>query len=251
MGLAKRIRGLWTANFILFNIFHATRSDSPNHSHANPKIVYVSPFSSETRKQPSVSERQEDIYAVGGGYKLPDTSDYGAHPLPRLKPHDYSVANVVQDPIYSLPEISETVSIQDNYVEPGPDTYALPAQDSYASDYTSDEEHIHQVFVDHVNNHQQANVVPINNNYAEPAPETYGLPAPDTYDEPDLETYAQPVHDNYDSPLEEYVSETTEPAPVEPQAAPAPVLGLLQLLPLFVITVLAVIASTIVGALLG
>jgi len=186
MELSGRIVGLWTNCFLLFILPHLTLSDSPNHQHSNPKIVYVSPFASETRNQkhPSASARQANSYASGRDYQLPDTSDYGAHPLPVLKPHDYSNAIVVEDPKYTSPETPLEV-----YVEPAPDVYIEPAQD----------------------------------------------------------TYAQPIQDGYDSPLEEYVPEP----PVEPQSAPAPSLGLLQLLPLFVITVLAVIASTIVGALLG
>jgi len=168
--------------------------------------VYVSPFSSEPRNQQSASARQADSYAVGTGYQLPDTSDYGTHPLPILKTHDYSNAQIVQDPKYTEPEAPHEI-----YVEPVHETHV----------------HVH------------------------PAPDAYGEPAPDTYAQPAPDTYGEPVHHNYVSPLEEYVEEPPEEPPAEPQVAPAPALGLLQLLPLFVITVLAVIASTIVGALLG
>jgi len=156
--------------------------DSPNHSHTNPKIVYVSPFSSEPRKQQSASERDlhDESYAISGDYRLPE-----------------------------------------------------------ASDYTPDEEHIHQVFVDHVNNQHHEEVIPIEDNYGEPAHEDYAVPI--------HEHYAEPIHEH----LDEYAPPTEPPEAPEPQAAPAPALGLLQLLPLFVITVLAVIASTIVGALIG
>ena len=213
-----RIRGLRTASLILFNLFNLTWSDSPNHSHANPKIVYVSPFSSEPRAHHSASDRQANSVVPLAGTVGLGSSDYATNQLPLLKNHDYSNAVVVQDPAYATaPELVDVQAV-------GPAHVDEPL-------------HIH---VD-VPEPQPAYTQSTQEIYSQPAVETYGQPAPDTYGEPALDTYS-------------YSTSTTEapPAPpAEPQSAPAPSLGLLQLLPLFVITVLAVIASTIVGAIIG
>jgi len=236
MGLPKRIRSLRTVSLVLFSFFYSTLSDSPNHSHANPKIVYVSPFSSEPRFQHSASERQENSVVP-----LPGTgsSDYGLNPLPRLKNHDYSNAPIVEDPKYATEEpfdirvqspsfVDEPLHIHVQVPEDQQAAYSQPAYGEVTQD-----------------------------TYAQQAPDSYGKPVPaaDSYGQPAPDTYGQPV---VEPALATYEAEAPEPAPTpqetpaEPQAAPpAPALGLLQLLPLFVITVLAVIASTIVGAILG
>lgn len=202
MGLPKRTRGLRTAFLVLFSFFYSTLSDSPNHSHTNPKIVYVSPFSSEPRYQHSASERQENsvIPLAGTG-----SNDYGLNPLPRLRNHDYSNAPIVEDPKYATGEPFD-IRVQ-------------------SPSHIDEPLHIHV----------QVPAEPV------PAPDSYGQPAPDTYGQPVVEPA-----------LATYEAEAPAPIPQEtPAAPPAPALGLLQLLPLFVITVLAVIASTIVGAILG
>jgi len=244
MGLPKRIRGLRTASLVLFSFFYSTLSDSPNHSHTSPKIVYVSPFSSEPRFQHSASERQENSVVP-----LPGTgsSDYGVNPLPRLKNHDYSNAPIVQDPKYANEEpfnihvqspsfVNEPLHIHVQVPEDQQAAYSIPAYGEVTQDtYT-----------------QQAP-----DSYGEPVPaaDSYGKPAPavDSYGKPAPETYGQPV---VEPALPTYEKDALPPVPQEtpavpPAAPPAPALGLLQLLPLFVITVLAVIASTIVGAILG
>jgi len=196
MGLPKRIKGLRTTCLLLLNFFHATLSDSPNHSHANPKIVYVSPFSSEARIQ------QRDGNSV---HPLPGTSSsYPTNPLPILANHDYSNAVLIEDPKYATGLADEPLHV---HVQ----SPALAEED--VNVHVQSPTHVDETLHIHV-------------------------------DVPAEETYAQPVEE-----LDTYVPET----PPEPQVAPAPApqLGLLQLLPLFVITVLAVIASTIVGALLG
>jgi len=199
MGLPKRIKGLRTTCLLLFNFFHATLSDSPNHSHANPKIVYVSPFSSEARIQQSASERDGNSV-----HPLPGTSSsYSTNPLPILANHDYSNAVLIEDPKYATGLAEEPLHVHVQTPAVAEDDFNVHVQSPTHVDETL---HIH-------------------------------------VDVPAEETYAQPVEE-----LDTYVPET----PPEPQVAPpAPQLGLLQLLPLFVITVLAVIASTIVGALLG
>jgi len=249
MGLPKRIRGLRTAFLVLLSFFYSTLSDSPNHSHTNPKIVYVSPFSSEPRYQHSASERQENsvIPLAGTG-----SSDYGL-PLPRLRNHDYSNAPIVEDPKYATGEpfdirvqspshVDEPLHVHVQVPEDQQAAYSQPAygevtQDTYAQQSEPD---IHVQSPTHIDEplhiHVQVPAEPV------PAPDSYGQPAPDTYGvEPALATYEAEA----EAPIPQEI-------PPEPQAAPpAPALGLLQLLPLFVITVLAVIASTIVGAILG
>lgn len=240
MGLPKRIRGLRTALLVLFSFFFSTLSDSPNHSHANPKIVYVSPFSSEPRFQHSASERQENSVVP-----LPGTgsSDYGLNPLPRLRNHDYSNAPIVEDPKYAVEEpfdirvqspshVDEPLHVHVQVPADSQPAYGEVTQDTYAQ---QSEPQIHVQSPTHIDEplhiHVQVPAEPVS------AADSYGEPAPDTYGEPALATYE---------------AETPAPIPQEaPASPPAPALGLLQLLPLFVITVLAVIASTIVGAILG
>lgn len=208
MGLPKRIKGLRTTCLVLFNVFYATLADSPNHSHANPKIVYVSPFSSEARIQHSASERDGNSV-----HPLPGTSSSYAtnQHLPILQPHDYSNAQVVEDPKYAVAGAAE---------EP----LHLHVQTPSVAE---DDVNVHVQSPTHVDETLHIHV-----DVPDPQP-TYGQES-----EPIVEEYGV-----------EPQQETYEPEPQE--APPAPQLGLLQLLPLFVITVLAVIASTIVGALLG
>jgi len=227
MGLPKRIRGLRTACILLFHISNTVLADTPNHSHANPKIVYVSPFSSEARIQHSASERNENSVQP-----LPGTaSSYGPPPLPQLPNHDYS--QVIEDPNYATAVAEEPVNVHVQsptfvdetlhiHVDVPPDSQPAYGQETQPT-YGQEPEPAYGETV--------VVVDPVPDEYAEPAPDTYGEPAPTGYEEPPLDTYLAEVVD--------------EPAP------PPKKLGLLQLLPLFVITVLAVIASTIVGALLG
>lgn len=229
MGLPKRIRGLRTACIVLFNVSHVVLADTPNHSHANPKIVYVSPFSSEARIQHSASERNENSVQP-----LPGTaSSYGTPPLPRLPNHDYSNAQVIEDPNYATAVAEEPFNVHVQsptfvdetlhiHVDVPPDSQPAYGQETQPAYGLEPEPAYGETVVV---------VDPIPDEYAEPAPDAYGEPSPSGYEEPPLDTY-----------LAEVVSEPP-PAPKK--------LGLLQLLPLFVITVLAVIASTIVGALLG
>lgn len=225
MGLPKRTRGLRTAFLVLFSFFYSTLSDSPNHSHTNPKIVYVSPFSSEPRYQHSASERQENsvIPLAGTG-----SNDYGLNPLPRLKNHDYSNAPIVEDPKYATGEPFDIrVQSPSHIDEPLHIHVQVPADQQAAYSQPAYGEVTQDTYAQHPE--------PV------PAPDSYGQPAPDTY--------GQPV---FEPALATYEAEAPAPIPQEtPAAPPAPALGLLQLLPLFVITVLAVIASTIVGAILG
>jgi len=238
MGLPKRIRGLRTTCLVLFNFFHATLSDSPNHSHANPKIVYVSPFSSEARIQQAASARQENSV-----YPLPGTaSSYSTNQLPLIN-HDYSHAPIVEDPKYALPNsleepfnvhvqspghVDEPLNIHIDVPTGQLGAYAGPAFDAYQQPVL-DVQEVHEVLAaDDFNVHVQS---------------------PTHVDET--------LHIHVEVPTEAplipqlAVYEAEPPEQVAPPAPPAPTLGILQLLPLFVITVLAVIASTIVGALLG
>jgi len=241
MGLPNRIRGLRTACIVLFNFSHLVLADTPNHSHANPKIVYVSPFSSEARIQHSASERNENSVQP-----LPGTaSSYGTHPLPRLPNHDYSNAQVIEDPKYATAVaeepyvhvqsptfVDETLHI---HVDVPPDSqpaYGQEAQPAYGQEaQPAYGQEAQPAYGESVPEEVVVVVDPTPDEYAKPAPDGYEEPAPTGYEEPPLDTYVAEV--------------VSEPPPAPNR------LGLLQLLPLFVITVLAVIASTIVGALLG
>jgi len=229
MGLPKRIRGLRTACIFLFNVSHVVLADTPNHSHANPKIVYVSPFSSEARIQHSASERNENSVQP-----LPGTaSSYGTPPLPRLPNHDYSNAQVIEDPKYATAVAEEPVNVHvqsPTFVDETLHIHVDVPTDSQPA-YGQETQPAYGQELEPAYGETVVVVDPIPDEYAEPAPDVYGEPAPTGYEEPPLDTYLVEVVD-------------------EPPPAPKK-LGLLQLLPLFVITVLAVIASTIVGALLG
>jgi len=190
------------------------------------QLALVSPFASQDKtaraflnseKKKKEKKKKVEDYAPPPPYKAPDPSIYSSPPAPKpsYSPASPSYLEPPPPPAPKSPNTSYASPLSLPYAaeKPNPPSHRAPAS------FPAKDSKSRAPVVQHP--HQQAVDL-----YASPgAPDLYGAPPPDP-----TTTKAPP----------EYVTEI---------AVPEPDLNIFQLVPLFLITTIAVIASTIIGSL--